>query len=70
MEGSFGPAPTTFGKIRVVFQAEEKNVRVRWESHWRAGEPRIEVRLPGFSPAEASPGETEITIRRMHHATA
>ena len=65
---SFGPAPTAFGKVSVSIEPLDKpkhKTVIRWHGVWHAEPPRIEVRVPGFSPVIAKPGQeaVELTLR-------
>ncbi|NNJ94893.1 MAG: hypothetical protein HKP57_09140 [Halobacteria archaeon] len=62
---TFGPAPTTFGPLSLTIDTETQHrVRVSWQGNWHTPVPVIEVRLPGFAPVTAPPGETSIYIER------
>lgn len=62
-ELSFGPAPTSFGTLTVRVTPRGDRLRVRWQAHWRAGTPKIEVRPPGYEPALVRPGQDEVELR-------
>jgi hypothetical protein len=55
-EISFGPAPTSFGDVHVSILPRGGVIEVRWRGSWRGAPPPVEVRLPGFDPAAAPPG--------------
>lgn len=62
---SIGPAPTPFGPIEVVFEPTRSGKRrpsVHWAGQWRGQAPTIEVRVPGFAPALAAPGQGALTL--------
>ena len=59
---SFGPAPTIFGPISLSVSSRGNRLDVRWNARWRGGEPRVEVRLPGYPPVEAEPGRGSIEV--------
>jgi hypothetical protein len=63
---SFGPAPTAFGTLSITIEPENKvlpeAVKINWQSIWHSRPPRIEVRLPGFVPFQAAPGETDARV--------
>jgi hypothetical protein len=62
---SFGPAPTEFGTVSVrIDPGDEGSERltVSWQGVWHAEAPAIEVRLPGYRPAIASPGQTSAEL--------
>ncbi len=44
---SFGPAPTAFGKVTLLFQAEDAGVKVQWTAHWHQAPPFIRLCVPG-----------------------
>jgi hypothetical protein len=44
---SFGPAPTRFGSISVFIEYTLTGAVVKWQAKWFAGEPAIEIALPG-----------------------
>jgi hypothetical protein len=50
---SFGPAPTSFGAVRVEVLARGREAEVRWSGSWRDAPPVVEIRLPGYAPADA-----------------
>jgi hypothetical protein len=51
---SFGPGPTRFGRITVRVTAGESGAKVEWDADWHQPPDRIEVRLPGRLPMNAS----------------
>ncbi|MFW6147642.1 MAG: hypothetical protein ACOC6B_04535 [Thermodesulfobacteriota bacterium] len=59
---SFGPAPTIYGPISISVSSRENRLAVRWTAQWRGKEPRIQVRLPGHPPVEATPGSDSIEV--------
>jgi hypothetical protein len=63
-EISFGPAPCSFGDVEVFILPRNGRVEVRWSGSWRGAPPPVEVRLPGFGPAAASPGERSVLLSR------
>jgi hypothetical protein len=63
-EISFGPAPTSFGEVDVSILPRSGSVEVKWSGSWRGAPPPVEVRLPGFDPATASPGECSVLLAR------
>jgi hypothetical protein len=64
-ELSFGPAPTIFGTVQVQIKVQKGNVNIQWSGEWRGGkEPRIEIRLPGFSALAAQPGEVSLELQK------
>jgi hypothetical protein len=62
---AFGPAPTDFGPVTLrVVPASGGRVEVQWQAAWHAGPPAIQVRLPGFLPAVATPGASSVVLTR------
>jgi len=62
---TFGPVPTTFGPLTLTIETETNHrVHVTWQGSWHATEPAIEVRIPGFAPVIAKPGESSVYIER------
>jgi hypothetical protein len=64
MEGpiSLGPAPTSFGEVRVEIVRRGRRAEVRWGGSWRGVPPRVEVRLPGFAAVEAPAGQGSMLL--------
>jgi len=54
---SFGPAPTSFGEVRVEILRRGRRAEVQWNGSWRGAPLRIGVRLPGFTAVDASAGQ-------------
>ncbi|PWB65030.1 MAG: hypothetical protein C3F14_05945 [Deltaproteobacteria bacterium] len=63
-EISFGPAPSSFGEVSVAVLPRREEVEVQWNGSWRGLPPPIEVRLPGFDPVAARPGDRSILFTR------
>lgn len=63
-EISFGPAPSSFGEVNVTIRPRRGGVEVQWNGSWRGVPPPIEVRLPGFEPVGAPPGDRSILLTR------
>jgi hypothetical protein len=62
----FGPAPTTFGSVRVLILPRDHHVvEVSWQGEWRDVIPSIEISLPGFAPISAERGETTVSCERV-----
>ncbi len=57
----FGPAPTSFGSLSIRITPGPEGPQVEWDADWHGEAPPLEVKLPGFDPAEVSPGESSIT---------
>ncbi|MDZ7663573.1 hypothetical protein [Thiohalophilus sp.] len=61
----FGPAPTSFGVIRVsITPGTNGDPRIDWQAEWHHDAPAIEIHMPGFERVTASPGTTSITLAR------
>lgn len=59
----FGPAPTAFGTVTLSITPDSGNrSRVEWLGAWHHGAPPIEVRLPGFAPANAAAGTDSVVL--------
>ncbi len=62
---SFGPALTSFGRIKIQIMVQNGKINIQWSGHWHGGkEPIIEIRLPAFSMIRAKPGENAIELQR------
>lgn len=60
---SIGPAPTSWGPVRISLGCSGDIVTVRWNGNWFERQPEIEVRLPGAEPVTiASDDRREIQI--------
>ena len=60
-----GPTLTSFGKITLHLKPSKKEITLFWEASWHDAPPKIEVRLPGFTPLVIDdPGQTEVSILR------
>lgn len=64
---SLGPAPTSFGEVRVEILPRGRRMEVRWSGSWRGAPPRVEVRLPGFAPVDAPAGQESALLDRISH---
>jgi hypothetical protein len=55
---SFGPAPTSFGKVSININVREnaRGIRVTWQGEWHEKAPEIELCLPGFDSKTCPPG--------------
>jgi hypothetical protein len=54
---SLGPAPTSFGEVRVEIARRGPRAEVRWSGTWRGAPLRVEVRLPGYTPVDVPAGQ-------------
>lgn len=61
---AFGPAPTAFGKLSLTLTPGREAVEVAWRPQWHGKEPPIEIRLAGFTPVTAAPGQTSVQLKR------
>jgi len=59
---SFGPAPTSFGDVRVEILRRGHRAEARWSGSWRGAPPRVEVRLPGFTAVYVSAGQVSALL--------
>jgi hypothetical protein len=59
----FGPAPTSFGPVRLLIVPGAGHVEVSWQGDWRDAAPSIEISLPGFEPVSAERAATSVTCR-------
>ena len=61
---SFGPAPTSFGDVKVSITANGGELIVDWQGKWFDKEPFIEMRMPGFDKIMLPPGfKNQITLK-------
>ncbi len=56
---SLGPILTPFGPVTVQVAAMAEGATVRVQGEWRKDAPRLQIRLPGFSPQECLPAGTK-----------
>jgi len=61
---SFGPTPTSFGKVTVRITPEDDCVTVSWQGEWRSVPPKIIVCLPHFPVVIPEAGSSAVTINR------
>lgn len=62
----FGPAPTAFGAVTISITPDPGNPpRVDWQGDWHRSASPIEIRLPGFAPANATAGTGSIVLVKM-----
>ncbi|RLB94641.1 MAG: hypothetical protein DRH50_06110 [Deltaproteobacteria bacterium] len=61
---SFGPAPTSFGTLRLSIEPERDKIAISWQGTWHAEPPVIKVHVPGFAPLIAGPDQNCIEINR------
>jgi hypothetical protein len=68
---SFGPAPTPWGEVTVTAAGRGEGAEVAWRARWRGGGPaRVELRLPGFAPADLPPAAGGALLTPLHRAAA
>ena len=60
---AFGPAPTSFGVIRISIKPQEQNVLVEWQGIWLTKEPPIDIQLPGFASVRIKSATNSIELR-------
>ncbi len=60
---SFGPAPTSFGDIKISIKPQGHNILIEWQGEWLTKEPPIDIQLPGFKKVRVPPG-TKIFVMR------
>jgi len=61
---SFGPAPTSFGDMKVSIKPQGQKVIVEWKGQWpEAKEPPIDIRLPGFVSVRIVPGTNSVELK-------
>jgi hypothetical protein len=60
---SFGPAPTSFGNIRISIKPQGKDILVQWQGTWFRQEPPIDLQLPGFKGVRISPGTNSLELK-------
>lgn len=59
---SFGPAPTSFGDVKVEVVPRDGRTEVRWSASWRTVPARVEVGLPGHGFIDAAPGKESVLL--------
>lgn len=64
-EMAFGPTLTCFGEVTVFVMPGKGQVDVRWQAEWSDRRPIIEVCVPGYVPAVATPEQTRVTLARL-----
>ena len=60
---AFGPAPTSFGDIKISIKHQETNILVEWHGEWFAGEPPIDIQLPGFAGVRVTPATNSLELK-------
>ena len=59
----FGPAPTSFGSVSLsILPRTGRPPRVAWQGDWHRLAPPVEIRLPGFEPANVIDGTGAIDL--------
>ncbi len=61
---AWGPAPTEFGKVQVHLRCTEEEIIIEWQGTWHQAAPKIEIRLPGFTPLHPAMTANSITFPR------
>ncbi|MBF0385474.1 MAG: hypothetical protein HQL27_06340 [Candidatus Omnitrophica bacterium] len=59
----FGPAPTSFGDIRITIKPQGQKVLIEWKGNWFVNEPPIDIQLPGFGKIITSPGNHCVELK-------
>ncbi len=54
---TIGPAPTSWGPVRISVDGSAKASRVHWQGRWFGNAPQVEIRLPGSEPTLVAAGE-------------
>ncbi len=57
-----GPAPTSFGTLRVEVVPQEGAVRIGCEADWRGPPPAIEAAVPGYEPRRIEGGKGSVVL--------
>ena len=60
---AFGPAPTSFGDIKISLKFQDGKVFIEWQGEWFAKEPPIDIRLPGFPGMRITPATNSIELK-------
>ncbi|MBW1817888.1 MAG: hypothetical protein JRJ60_12110 [Deltaproteobacteria bacterium] len=61
---SFGPAPNSFGTLRLSIKPERDKIAISWQGAWHSEPPVIKVHVPGFAPFIAGPDQNCIELNR------
>ncbi|MBF0252818.1 MAG: hypothetical protein HQL29_03285 [Candidatus Omnitrophica bacterium] len=59
---SFGPAPTSFGDIKISIKPTKQNILIEWHGSWFSKEPVIDILLPGFKMIRVEPGTNSFNL--------
>ncbi len=65
---AFGKTLVPQGIISVELSHEGAGMRVSWKAEWRERMPPMEIRLPGYAPAEVKHGETTVLLSKETRA--
>jgi len=60
---SFGPAPTSFGDIRISIKPNDQNILIEWHGQWFGKEPLIDIQLPGFKKVRITPQTNSLELK-------
>ncbi len=60
---AFGPAPTSFGDIRISIKPQGENILIEWRGEWFANEPPIDIQLPGYKSVRISPATNSLKLK-------
>jgi hypothetical protein len=59
----FGPAPTSFGDIRISIKSGVQSICIEWQGAWFGQAPLIDIRLPGFKNVSIKPGTSLLELK-------
>ena len=59
----FGPAPTSFGDIKISIKPQGQNILVEWHGAWFAQEPPIDIQLPGLKRVRIIPATNSLEFK-------
>jgi len=59
-----GPAPTSFGDIKITVIPQGQNILVEWHAQWFTKEPLIDIQMPGFIKIRVPPGTNSVELKK------
>lgn len=59
---SFGPAWTSYGKLRIHLRAEGGTLDVSWQGDWHGEAPGIDIHLPDGRVVKPAAGESRVAV--------
>jgi hypothetical protein len=65
---SFGPAPTSFGDVKVYITTQGTEIVVNWKGRWHDEAPNIEINLPGFEKLQISSSSDNQAVLKAKEA--